>query len=251
MSFFKNLQRGTVKHSSGILTTVGTLGMFVSIGLTVTGTIKAVKIVEREKEELGVDNLTPKEVVKATWKCYVAPAVTAATSAACIIWSDVIATKKYGSLATGYKILETGFVNYKNKVIETFGEEKERVVREKVNEDKIKDNPASKTEVLITRRGDTLCFDSQSGRYFKSDMDNINRAVNKLNKTMLTHMYVSLNDYYDEIGLAPTQMGDELGWNLDDGLIDVEFSSHLADDGSPCLAVEYRIAPRYDFSKLM
>ena len=68
---------------------------------------------------------------------------------------------------------------------------------------------------------------------------------------MLSQMYVSLNDFYDELNLKHSGNGDELGWKLDDGFIEVDFSSQLSDDGRPCLVIEYMVAPRYDYSKLM
>ena len=61
----------------------------------------------------------------------------------------------------------------------------------------------------------------------------------------------ALNDFFDEIGLANTRLGEELGWNLDDGLIGVDFSTQLAEDGTPCLVVDYLVAPRYDYYKFM
>jgi hypothetical protein len=60
-------------------------------------------------------------------------------------------------------------------------------------------------------------------------------------------MYISVNDFYYEIGLGNTKIGNDLGWHVDNGLIDLEFSSQLADDGTPCLVLDYRVAPRYDY----
>ena len=42
-----------------------------------------------------------------------------------------------------------------------------------------------------------------------------------------------------------------MGWNLDDGLIEVYFNTALADNGQPCIVMEYDISPRYGFDKLM
>ena len=64
-------------------------------------------------------------------------------------------------------------------------------------------------------------------------------------------MYVSLNDFFSELGLSHTDLGDDLGWNIDGGKIEVDFSSQIADHGTPCLVVGYLVAPRYDYSKLM
>jgi hypothetical protein len=64
---------------------------------------------------------------------------------------------------------------------------------------------------------------------------------------MRDEMYISLNEFYCEIGLSPVKMGDDLGWNIDTGYIDIEFSSQLAEDETPCLVINYKVAPRYDF----
>ena len=67
---------------------------------------------------------------------------------------------------------------------------------------------------------------------------------------MLCENYVSLNDLYDELGMEPTKIGEDLGWNIfTDRLIDISFSSQLADDGTPCLVMDYGVAPRNDYYK--
>ena len=71
--------------------------------------------------------------------------------------------------------------------------------------------------------------------------------MNKLNRDMLDEMFISLNDFYYEIGLSNTKLGDDLGWNVSEGLIDLKFSSQLTDDGTPCVVMDYSIAPKYDY----
>lgn len=51
-----------------------------------------------------------------------------------------------------------------------------------------------------------------------------------------------------EIALPETKLGDELGWHVDNGLVDLRFSSQLAEDGTPCLVIDYQIAPKYDYT---
>ena len=67
---------------------------------------------------------------------------------------------------------------------------------------------------------------------------------------MLSEMYISLTEFYNEIGLEPTKISDDLGWDLDDGLIELDISSQITDDGRPCIVIDYLVAPRYDYSKL-
>ena len=178
-------------------------------------------------------------------------AVTAMASVTCLIGASSVNLRRNAALTAAYKLSETALTEYKDKVVETIGEEKEKVIREKVAEDKIKKQPVNNNEVIITEKGNTLCFDSISGRYFRSDMDIIKKAENELNRRMLSDMYISLNEFYDELGLDHISIGDELGWNIDDGLIKLEFSSHLASDGTPCVVVEYGIAPNYGYSKFL
>ena len=82
-------------------------------------------------------------------------------------------------------------------------------------------------------------------------VDKIKKAENELNRQMRDEMYISLNDFYYEIGLDNIKLGDELGWNINDGYIDLSFSSQLTSDETPCLVIDYAVAPRYDYRVLM
>ena len=152
---------------------------------------------------------------------------------------------------SAYTISESTLRDYQKKVVETIGEKKEQTVRDAVAKERLEKNPVENKEVIVTAKGDTLCFDAVSGRYFKSDIDKLKKAENELNRQMRDEMYISLNDFYYEVGLEPIKLGDDLGWNIDNGYIDLRFSSQLATDGTPCLVIDYGYGPRYDFRNLM
>ena len=244
-----------IKRSPEILTGIGIAGMISAGVLAVRATPKALELIHERKEELyPLDedkklSLTPLETVKICWKCYIPAVSTCILSAACIIGASSVHTKRNAAIAAAYKLSEKALIEYKDAVIETIGEKKELEVRDKMAEKHIEKDPVSKTEVIITDKGTSLCYDSISGRYFKSDIETIKRAENVINKQLLSDMYVSLNDFYDEIGLDYTKVGRELGWSVDEGLIEIHFSSQLADDGTPCLVVEYYTPPRYNFDR--
>lgn len=246
----KNTKAVMSKHSPEILTAIGIAGMISSTVLAVKATPKALMLIEDARYEKGED-LTAIEKTKACWKCYIPAAVSGVTSAACLIGANSVNAKRNAALATAYKISETALTEYKEKVVETIGEKKEKTVRDKVAKGKVDKNPVSKNEIIITEKGNTLCYDAISGRYFKSDIEKIKKAANELNRRMLSEMYISLNEFYHSLGLHETSLGDNLGWNIDEGLIELDFSSQIADDGTPCIVVDYLIAPRYDYSKLM
>lgn len=246
----KNVRNFASKRSPEILTGIGIAGMITTTVLAVKATPKALELIEEKKKEEWVDKLPPLEVVKVAWKPYIPAIVTCIASTSCLIGASSVNAKRNAALATAYKLSETALTEYREKVVETIGEKKERVVRDKVAEERVKKNPVSKNEVVVTGNGKTLCFDPISGRYFMCSIETIKRAENTLNKQMLHEIsgYVSLNEFYDEIGLDHTSVGDDLGWNTDQ-LIDIQFSSQLNDNGEPSVVLDYLVAPKYDFNR--
>ena len=128
---------------------------------------------------------------------------------------------------------------------------KEKIVQEKVHQGRVEQNPVSTSSVIVTGRGKTLCYEYYSGRYFESDIEEIRKAVNTVNRRMYYDVHVSLSEFYDELDLEHTAISDSVGWNLDTGFIEINFSSHIADDGRPCIVVNYDTPPRYDFDRLL
>nr|DAI86304.1 MAG TPA: hypothetical protein [Caudoviricetes sp.] len=218
--------------------------------LAVKATPKAVILLNERKEELETEKLPVTDVIKTTWKCYIPAAITCGASIACLVGASSVNFKRNAALATAYKLSETAIAEYRDAVVETIGEKKERDIRDKVAEKRVKKNPVTKSDVIVTGNGTTLCFDSISGRYFQSSMQKIESAKNKINERMLCDNYVSLNDLYDELGMECTKIGEDLGWNIfGDGLLDISFSSQLTDDGTPCLVMDYSVEPRYNYYK--
>lgn len=245
----KGIRTAVTKHSPEILTGIGITGMITTTVLAVRATPKALILIEERKDEANVDKLTPVETVKTAWTCYIPAAITGGLSIICLIGASSVNARRNAALATAYTLSESALKEYQEKVVEQIGEKKEQAVRDAIAKDKLEQNPVTNREVIITEKGDTLCYDALSGRYFKSDIDKIKKAVNEINKNLLGDDYISLNDFYYELGLDNTKLGDELGWNVNDGLIDLNFSSQLASDGTPCLVINYQVAPKYDYYK--
>lgn len=248
-NFVKTSKGFLAKHSPEILTGIGVTGMITSTVLAVKATPKALFLLE-EAADIKEDRLTTIEVVKTAWKQYVPAAVIGLVGVSCIVGASTVNTKRNAALATAYAISEKTLLTYKDKVIETIGEKKEKEIRGKVAQDNIDANPVSNSKVIVTSKGETLCKDSLSGRYFKSDLAIIMKAVNELNRDMINHNYVSLNELYDKIGLDSIKNGDRLGWNLDDGLIEIDYDACLSDEGEPCLYIDYTVPPKYDFDRI-
>lgn len=244
----KSAERVLTKYSPGILTGIGIAGMIGATFMAVKATPKALYLIETKKEEDEVEELTTVETIKTCWKCYIPAALTTVVSAACLIGASTVSAKRNAALATAYSISEAALREYQEKVVEVVGEKKEKAVRDAVAKDQIERDPVTKSEVvIIDSNSNTLCYEPLSGRYFKSTIDKIKKAEIKLDRQMIQEMYVSLNDFYWEIGLDGTDLGDQMGWNLSKGYMDLSFSSQLADDGTPCAVIVYGIPPVYDY----
>ena len=248
----KSAQVWMSKHSPEILTGLGIAGMVTTTVLAVKATPKALKLIDKKKEELELnqdDTLTIGETIKVAWKPYIPAAVTGTVAMACLVGASSVNLRRNTALAAAYHLSETALTEYKEQVIETIGKNKEKTIRNKVDKARVENNPPKDKEVILTGDGDTLCYDYHSGRYFKTSIDKLKKVENELNARLLREDYISLNDFYDELGLSFTQMGDDLGWHVSKGLIEFGFSSQLVND-TPCLVLNYNVAPQHDYSNL-
>lgn len=232
--------------SPEILIGFGLAGMLTSTVLAVKATPKALDILAEQEDR----ELSKVDKVKLTWKCYAPAAIGYCASAACIIGANSVNTKRNAVLAGAYKLSESALLEYRDKVKEVIGEEREKEIHAKIAEDRRCKEPENQGNVILTGKGDVLCYDMYSGRYFKSDMDEINTILNELNYKLMQDNVLALNDFYDALGLQPITTGYDHGWNVDDGLIKLYFTSTLADNGVPCLALHFDNLPRYGYDRL-
>ena len=162
----KEISLSIKKHSPEILTGIGIAGMLTAIVTSVRATPKALKLIEEKKKELQVNKLKTIDIVKPSWKCYIPSAGISVVSISCIIGASAVNTRRNAALATAYSLSESALKLYKEKVIETIGEKEEQKVRDAVSKEHVERRPIEKNEVVITERGNTLCLDVLSGRYF-------------------------------------------------------------------------------------
>lgn len=249
--FIQSVSKWTTKHSPEILTGLGVAGGITTVVLAVKATPKAIKLIEDEKKELKKDKLTPVETVKAAWKPYVPVVITGVASVVCVVSANSVHVKRNAALAAAYQISTTALSEYREKVVETIGEKKERTVREKVAQERVNKKPVSTSEVIVTKKGETQFFEPLSGRYFKGDMETIKSIVNDLNRRMIGgEQYISLSEFYIEIGLPVTLVSDKIGWRVDKALIEIDYPAVKAEDGTPCLSLDYLTTPEYGYDHL-
>lgn len=227
------------KNSSHILTGFGIAGIFATAVLAVKATPKALLLIEEEEA------ITKKEIISTCWMLYLPAALTGVVSAACIIGAHSIDLRRTAAFASLYSIAEKALTEYQHKVIETIGENKERKVRDEIDKERVIFSDSNDIEIAERCKGDVLCFDSFAGRQFYSDIEKIKQAIEKLNRTLRSDGFISLNELYYELGLEGSDLGNLMGWDVDRGYIDVSYSSQLMPDGTPCLVMNLRTYPRY------
>ena len=265
----KAFKAGVTKHSPEILTGVGIAGMLTTTILAVKATPKALQKIEEAEiakakanphkpedvdysecyERESREKLTAVETVKATWTCYIPVAITATAATACLIGGTRVSLRRNAALYSAYKLSETALTEYKDKVIETVGEKKEKQIREKVAQERVNNLVFHEEGVVHTGDGNTLFFEPISKTVFRSSQNKIEKAVNDLNWKMSygNEPFVSFADFLDEIKLPDYAMGNELGWRTDRGMIDISFPASKTDTGEPCLSLEYLVPPKWDF----
>lgn len=236
----RSLGEAIKRESPSILTAVGVVGLMSTTILAIKATPKAMDLLEKEKKDLN-----KYEKFKVVWRCYIPTMAVGSVTALSILSANSINSKRNAVLAGIYSLTESAFEEYQNKVIEQIGEKKEEKIRDEIAQDRLNNNPVSSHEIIFTGKGDTLFYESLSGRYFKSDYEEIRKIINDFNQTILSReMYKTINDLYYELGLGNTDMGKDMGWDVD-AILDIHFSAKIAENGVPCIVIEYKNRPKF------
>lgn len=241
----KSVWAGAKKHSPEILIGMGIAGAASSVIFAVKATPKAMILLEEKRQELGVEKLEAKEIIKTAAPVYIPTAVSFGVSVACIVGASSVNARRNAALTAAYTLSESTLRTYRDKVLETVGEDKEREIRQKAAIEQQQKTPEPQTLVVSGAAGQLKCFDSLSGRYFVSTKNEIDKAVNEFNRQLRDDMRISLNDWYDLIGLDTNKLGDMLGWDIERGYVETCYASRLDEDGLPCLVVNYVEPPHY------
>lgn len=231
-NFFANATKLVKSNSPEILTALGVSGVVTTAYLAGKGAWKAHGRLSEESPHLST-----KEQIKATWKCYIPAGISGVATVGCIICASKTNSRRTAAAVTAYSIAEKGFLEYREKVVEQIGKGKEQKIRDDIAQDHVTKNPPPK-ELVIVGKGLVLCREEYTGRYFRSDMETLKKAQNEINHQINQQVYVTLNEFYDILGLAHTSESTEVGWDSD-RLMELEFSTAMATNDEPCLTFSY------------
>lgn len=246
---FSKLKTKLNNSSPEILIGLALAGFAGSTIMAVKATPKAIKLIEEEKQirkENNEPEMTKFDIVKTAWKPYIPSVTFFAVSSACVLSSNNIVTKRNTAMVAAYKLTEKAYHEYKDAVIEQIGEVKEREIVDTISERRLTNEPITNT--VIFGSGDSLFYDSLSGRYFKTNMNIVEKSIIDINFRIINDMYASVNDFYELLDLEFTSSGNEMGWDVSNKL-EVYFSAKVTPDGQACIVINYANHPSMEFNK--
>lgn len=242
------------KHSPEILVVAGVVGGVTSAVMACKATTKAGDIIEDTKSQLDIihkgmedGNIRGVEYTKEDGtkdltivytqtavkfiKLY-GPAVALGTvSIVSILAGHNITRKRNLALAAAYTTIDNSFKQYRNRVIERFGEELDRELRYDikvkeveetvVNEDGTESTVKTTVNVIDpnTISDYSRIFDECNTSWSKSPEHNLvflKQQQNYANDLLKSRGHLFLNEVYDMLGFPRTQAGQIVGWVYDE-----------------------------------
>lgn len=238
------------KYSPEILTAAGVIGTVGSTVLACKATLKVEDILDEAKKksnlinavhdgEIEVDaEYTDKDYSKDLLinrtqtavkliKLY-GPAITlGALSITAILGGQHILRKRNVAVMAAYKLCEESFNNYRSRVKDELGEEKDRQFYYGMTEETVKDKVKSKdgkTKTVtkkVEKAPDHLYsqyarfFDEANINWDKSPEQNmyfLKMVQNQMNDKLKARGHVFLNEVYDALGFDRSEAGQLVGW---------------------------------------
>lgn len=225
-----NLSRIWAKNNKVILNSLGTFSFGASIYLTHRTATKLSELKSQKQE------LDPKDYIK-----NYAPVVIACVSTLCCFYgASVLSDKQARSLASAYGLLENGYKKYRNEVINRYGEEVDKDIRDAIAihcsdyHQWNLDVPDNKVIWYDDFSGNSIC------RYEREIID----AEYHINRNLALGMDMTLNDYYKMFGFPQIPAGEELYFVLGPDYAFLDFYHDLVnrDDGGTPI---YTITPMF------
>ena len=247
------------RNGSTILTVIGGVGVVATALSTAKATTKALDILEQAEQEKG-EKLTKSEKIKKVGPIYIPTVITGAATIACIFGANVLSKRNQAALISAYALLDNSYKEYKQKLIELYGEETHQNIIDSIAVEKAEDIRITSETLcnicdLSTEENQSepiLFYDEYSNRYFEATIEQVITAEYHLNRNYILRGYTVLNELYEFLGLEPTEYGSVLGWApLDDGMYWIDFNHRkvVLDDGLEIYILEMPFEPRLNYDE--
>lgn len=234
-----NFQQFLMKNKPGFLLGSG-IGLLLSAiaSAYVLGPL-AKEAVEKEKERQGVDELSAKDLIRTTGPYILPTAALAVSGTICVVKGDKLNIDKGTEAIAAYALLKASDKEYREKTKEMVGEKKEKRIRESIAQDHVDNDPPEAHHIYYTGKGNVICRDAWTGKYFYGDYDKLKRIETNIDRRILDENFVPINEYYLEAGMDEVEAG-RLGWRLENGYMQMNIITVMTKDHQPCFEVSFR-----------
>lgn len=239
------------KNSPTILSCIATVGVVTSTVLAVRATPKALKALEDATNDKG-EELTKFETVRVAIPIYIPTVVTCASTIMCIFGANALNKKQQASLISAYALLDDTFKKYRKAANDAFGEDADsKIISQIAKRVWISPNGCNVYDPDMDYEGDKFLFyDFVSQRYFNATLNAVLNAEYHINRNLQLRGEVSINEFYEFVGIPSVENGDNIGWNMDYMLtaigstwLDFDNDHTKLDDGMECCIVSPFIEP--------
>ena len=237
------------------LTSFSILGLTLTTVTAVRATPKAISIIEEAKREKK--NVSKMDIVAKTWKCYIPSATIGMSTIACILGMTVLYNKQYKALAAAYAMCSCSYQEYKDMVKQLYGQEVHEKIMKSIAAEQSEKTHISSMGIIRSSSLDfddgnkdeqKLFYDCFSKRYFQSTVSQVLQAQYHINRNYVLSGEVTVNDFYEFLGISAIDAGNDLTWRIDDDEIYwIDFNNYKADtdDGLECYVIDMVIEPYF------
>src|SRR4029079_4747595 len=253
--FFKTAQKFVIDNSPGILTGFGVAGAITSAVLTGRAAFRVGLDASTQYHEEILENnnheeelLSNQHLVKTYWKEFIPGAAVLVGTVVCIVGATTVRSRRTAAITAAFKLSEELADGYKKKVAETIGAQKHEKMQAELASDRMEKLGGYENFIIVG--SEVLFFDSLSGRFFTSEVEKVNKAVNEINAQVNRYYCASLSEFYYKIGLDSTEFSDSVGWNTDE-LLEVSFTATLLSNNKPAIQISYNKNPIRGYDRCM
>lgn len=243
------------RSSPTILTCVSVIGVVATTVMAVRATPKVMRLIEQSEVEKSLKlgqgsesldgELTPKEIIQLTWKCYIPAAAIGLATISCIFGANVLNKRNQASLISAYAMLSESYQQYRKAANSVYGEDANSKIKAQMAKDTYvsADGYSVYSSDLDPESEKILCYDLFSQRYFTATMAAVLNAQYHVNRNLCLRGDTTINEFYEFLGIDPIDCGDEIGWSMDELMeggimwLDFENSQTVLDDGMECCVI--------------
>lgn len=231
-------------HSPAILMGLSLAGVVTTAYLTHKASQKSLQTIDKfEAKDNGFwIKSTAKEKVQLTWQYYIPPVLSCGATLAVIIAGNSVHARRQAALVTAVSLGETAFGEYREKMVETLGKNKERKAKDEIIQKNVTAKEADFDQLVLLNSQDQFVYDTFSGRVHVSSVDKLNKAANEVARECINNDYASLNSFYRKIGMAELPVGETVGWNNKNPM-ELNLTSAKVHEGRGVLALNYENQP--------